>query len=75
MMSYTNESRLDRAIRIGVGLLMLAASWTGLASGISGIALELFGWVPLVTGLIGWSPLYALLGISSRQPRTGSHER
>jgi Protein of unknown function (DUF2892) len=74
MMSYCNESRLDRGIRIAVGLLMLAASWTGLVSGIWKVALEVFGWVPLATGLLGWCPIYALLGISTRRPGTRSDE-
>lgn len=48
---------------------MLTAGWTGLVAGVWGIALEIFGWVPLVTGLIGWCPVYALLGISTRKNR------
>lgn len=68
-MSYSNLSNLDRAIRIVLGLLMLAAGWGGLATGVWRIGLEVFGWVPLATGLIGWCPIYALLGISTRKPR------
>jgi DUF2892 family protein len=71
-MSYCNESRLDRGIRTGIGLLMLVAAWTGLVSGIWRVAFEVFGWVPLATGLIGWCPIYALLGIGTRRPGTGS---
>jgi hypothetical protein len=36
--------------------------------GVWRIALEVFGWVPLVTGLIGWCPVYSLLGIRTRKP-------
>lgn len=67
-MSYRNLSTLDRTIRVMLGLLMLAAGWAGLAGGIWQVALEVFGWVPLVTGLIGWCPIYALLGFSTRRP-------
>lgn len=73
--SYCNESKLDRAVRILLGLTMLAAGWTGLVTGVWGIALEVFGWVPLLTGVIGWCPIYALLGIRSRRrhpPARGS---
>ena len=53
-----NIELLDRLIRIGVGLAMLAAvllirsswRWAGL-----------IGLLPLATGLIGWCPLYAWL--------------
>jgi Inner membrane protein YgaP-like, transmembrane domain len=68
-MNYRNESNPDRAVRVALGVLMLAAGWTGLADGLWKIALEVFGWVPLATGLIGWCPIYALLGLSTRRPR------
>jgi len=67
-MNYMNLSNLDRAIRVVAGLLMLGAAWTGVATGIWRAGLEIFGWVPLVTGVVGWCPIYALLGIRSRKP-------
>ena len=67
-MSYRNLSTLDRSIRIVLGLLMLASGWGGLATGVWRIGLEVFGWVPLATGVLGWCPIYALLGISTRRP-------
>ena len=52
---------------VGIGVA-LVASLTALALGSSGvlpelggIALVLFGWVPLATGLLGWCPIYSLL--------------
>lgn len=66
-MTYANQSNLDRSLRILVGLLMLIAGWTDSVTGVWGIALEVFGWVPLITGAIGWCPVYALLGISTRK--------
>jgi hypothetical protein len=35
--------------------------------GLGGVALQLFGWFPLVTGLVGWSPIYSMLGVSTRR--------
>jgi hypothetical protein len=64
-----NLSSLERGLRILLGLAMLLAGWTGLATGIWKIALEVFGWVPLVTGLVGWCPFYSLLGINTRRGR------
>jgi hypothetical protein len=66
-MSYRNVSNLDRLVRILLGTFMLAAGWSGLVPGVWGIALKVFGWVPLVTGLIGWCPVYALLGFRTRR--------
>lgn len=66
-MGYQNASNLDRLVRILLGLFMLAAGWSGFVPGVWGIALKVFGWVPLATGLIGWCPVYALLGIRTRR--------
>lgn len=69
-MSYCNASFRDRVLRILLGALMLAAGWAGVVTGVWGVALKVFGWVPLATGLIGWCPIYSLLGIRTR--KTGS---
>jgi hypothetical protein len=74
-MSYHNLSTLDRAIRVALGLLMLGAGWVGLTGGVWKVALEIFGWVPLVTGLIGWCPIYALLGLSTRRSGLEAEDR
>jgi hypothetical protein len=74
-MSYRNLSTLDRTVRVTLGLLMLTAGWTGLGVGVWTVGLEVFGWVPLVTGLIGWCPIYALLGFSTYRPAPGTDGR
>lgn len=66
----TNEAPWDRILRVCVGIAMLATGWAGAVEGVWGLALQIFGWVPLLTGLLGWCPLYAVLGISTlRRPR------
>jgi hypothetical protein len=61
----TNEGIVDRALRVIVGLVLIAA-----ALGLFGPAYtSAWGWiglVPLLTGLVGWCPLYAVLGIRTR---------
>ena len=55
-----NESTLDRAIRIIVGLVLIAMVFVGPATP--------WGWIgviPLVTGAIGTCPIYSILGIST----------
>ena len=71
-MAFSNQSHVDRAIHLLVGLAMLALGWI-LADGLFATSLRLFGWVPLVEGALGWSPFYALLGIDTRQ--AGRSER
>ena len=57
-----NEGMLDRALRVIVGLVLLA-----FPLGVFGIdQAYVWGWfgvVPLMTGLTGWCPLYALIGL------------
>ncbi len=71
VMRFKNLSRLDRTIRSLVGLVMLWAGWSAgpeaPATSIWPVALRLFAWLPLMTGLLGWCPFYALLGLSTRR--------
>jgi Protein of unknown function (DUF2892) len=66
-MKLLNLSALERLFRIALGAGMLAAAWSGIISGLAGRGLEVFAWVPLLTGVLGWCPFYALLGIHSRK--------
>jgi hypothetical protein len=56
----TNEGTIDRALRVAVGILLLALTLTN--------TIGMWGWigvVPLLTGAIGWCPLYTVLGIKT----------
>ena len=68
-----NESPRERIIRGSVGavLLIFASFLQGpydIFQGIFGIALLVFGGMSLVSGVVGWCPIYALLGISTYSP-------
>ncbi|HSH29122.1 MAG TPA: DUF2892 domain-containing protein [Thiohalobacter sp.] len=55
-----NEGSLDRGIRIIVGVALIGLTVAG--------TIGVWGWIgvlPLVTGVVGWCPGYALLGINS----------
>lgn len=56
----TNAGPLDRAIRVVLGLALLALVFVGPES-----LWGLVGVVPLVTGIAGYCPLYAMLGFST----------
>lgn len=62
-MFKTNEGNLDRILRIVVGLALIAGFF--LNGGGTWSWLYLIGIVPLVTGLVGWCPLYRVFGIST----------
>ena len=54
-------------MRICAGVLMLVVASTGAVEGLARVGLLLFAWVPLVTGALGWDPIYALLRIGSHR--------
>ncbi|MGV6888752.1 YgaP family membrane protein [Rhodophyticola sp. SM2404] len=55
-----NEGKLDRAVRIVLGLALIAMVFIGPQTP--------WGWVgivPLLTGLVGYCPLYSIFGINT----------
>jgi len=66
---WGNLSGVERILRVLVGAAMLMGAWSGAVTGLEGVALQVFGWVPLITGVAGWCPFYAVLGFSSRRRR------
>jgi len=67
LIALPNESALDRGVRLVIGALMLGAGWMGSVDELLGVACRILGWYPLVTGALGWSPLYAVLGWNTRR--------
>lgn len=59
-MGFVNEAAWDRIARILLGIVMLFLGWADVVTGTWGTVLEVLGFVPLATGLMGWCPLYAL---------------
>ena len=66
-MSFYNENEIDRVVRVAIGLVLLALGWSGVVDNLWGVAFRLFGWYPLITGAIGWCPIYALFDFDSRK--------
>lgn len=59
-----NVGSIDRGLRIVAGLVILALFFV-----VEGPNRwwALVGFVPLLTGLMGWCPAYAMLGIKTRK--------
>jgi len=55
-----NVGGIDRILRIAIGLALIAAAATGTLG-----LWAYVGVVPLLTGLMGWCPPYALLGFNT----------
>ena len=65
-MEFNNQAGWDRLTRVGVGLFMIVAGWFVLGDGLWGAAFKIFGLIPLATGLLGWCPFYAVLGVTTK---------
>lgn len=65
-MFSTNESALDRILRVVLGVVMLYLGWGGIVDGTFGLVLQYLGFIPLLTGVIGWCPLYRLFHIGTK---------
>lgn len=63
----TNESGLDRIIRIVLGIVLLGLYLLGYAGGGLGIVFVILGAIALITGIIGFCPLYSLLKFSTKK--------
>jgi hypothetical protein len=55
-----NVHPIERAVRIIVGLGLISLAFVGPAN-----PWFFLGAVPLITGLVGWCPPYALIGFST----------
>jgi hypothetical protein len=66
-MSFVNEAGWDRIARVVLGIVLLYLGWAVVISGGWGIFLKVIGFVPLLTGLIGWCPLYSLFKIRTNK--------
>jgi hypothetical protein len=55
-----NIGGVERAIRVAAGLGVISLAFVGPST-----PWAFLGVVPLATGLIGWCPPYAILGIST----------
>lgn len=66
-MNFANESGIDRIIRVVLGIVLIALNLGGVVTGGWGLALLVVGVIALLTGVIGFCPLYALLKISTKR--------
>lgn len=55
-----NEGKIDRTLRVLIGLVLLSLVFVGPQS-----LWGLVGLVPLITGLVGFCPLYRVLGLNT----------
>jgi hypothetical protein len=73
-MTFINEGLWDRLIRIIAGIALGYAAWITWVpasvmspTGIIGIVFLVTGAIVLVTGLVGWCPVYAFFDVSTNK--------
>jgi hypothetical protein len=59
-MPAANEGLADRLIRVAVGLVVLSLAFVGPQT-----PWGYLGLIPLITGIVGFCPLYRLVGINT----------
>lgn len=60
-----NEGTLDRTLRVVVGIVLLALGLLHVVSGAWLWVVAILGAILLITGLVGFCPLYTLLKINT----------
>ena len=60
-----NESNVDRIIRAVAGVVLLFLGFGGILSGGVAVVADVLGAVLLLTGAVGFCPLYTLLNLST----------
>lgn len=66
-MTSVNEAMWDRVLRALAGAVLLYLGWAGYFAGwVTGGAIGI-GVLLVVTALVGWCPLYSLLGVSTHR--------
>lgn len=65
-----NVGGVDRAIRIAVGVALAAIAYFGILTGVNASIAYVIAAVALVTGLIKFCPVYAIVGLNSNKPKS-----
>jgi hypothetical protein len=65
----TNESNTDRIIRVVLGVALLVVGFGGFINGTLGLVFKIVGALLLLTGAVGFCPLYALLKFKTKKSK------
>ncbi|MCI0518815.1 MAG: DUF2892 domain-containing protein [Chloroflexi bacterium] len=66
-MSFANEALWDRIVRVVLSIALLYLGWAGVVDGTLGVVFKWLGFLPLVTGLVGFCPAYAQLKVRTNK--------
>jgi hypothetical protein len=60
-----NEASWDRIARVGLGVALIIGGLVGV-KGTGGYVMAGVGLIPLVTGMVGWCPIYSILHLGTK---------
>ncbi|HFC08975.1 MAG TPA: DUF2892 domain-containing protein [Chloroflexi bacterium] len=63
----TNESLLDRIIRVVLGVVLVVIAYLGVLTGAWQWVAYVVGAIALITGIVGFCPLYAVFGFQTKK--------
>ena len=63
----TNESLLDRIIRVVLGVVLVVIAYLGVLAGTWQWVACVVGAIALITGIVGFCPLYAVFGFQTKK--------
>ena len=66
-MSKINEAGWDRIIRVLLGIFFLYLGWGNVVTGGWEWFFRIVGFIPLITGLIGYCPLYKIFNFKTNK--------
>ena len=70
-----NMGVLDRIIRIVIAAIVAALYFLKQISGTAAIILGVIAVIFVITGFVGWCPIYAALGLSTKEkPKEGTKQ-
>ncbi len=67
-MKFVNEAGWDRLLRVALGVVLLALGWGGVVTGTWGAVPKVVGFLPLITGIVGFCPAYAACKVRTNRP-------
>jgi len=74
MAQITNVGGADRAVRLILGIVLFILGFTGVFQGTLAIIGYVIGAIALITGLVTYCPLNALLGFNTKKATSQSQE-
>jgi len=62
-----NEASWDRIARFVLGIVLLVLGWFNVVPGGWGVFLKIISFIPLITGLVGWCPIYSIFKTGTKK--------